>query len=51
MATKTIIGEKIGMTQVWDDENRVVPVTMLRVSPAVSSRFARPRPTATPPSR
>ncbi len=34
MATKTIIGEKIGMTQVWDDENRVVPVTMLRVAPA-----------------
>jgi large subunit ribosomal protein L3 len=34
MASKTIIGEKIGMTQVWDDENRVVPVTMLRVSPS-----------------
>ena len=33
MATKAIVGEKVGMTQVWDDENRVVPVTVLRVSP------------------
>ncbi len=31
MATKAIVGEKVGMTQVWDDENRVVPVTVLRV--------------------
>ena len=34
MATKAIVGEKIGMTQVWDDANRVVPVTVLKVSPA-----------------
>ena len=33
MATKAIVGEKVGMTQVWDDENRVVPVTVLRVAP------------------
>ncbi|MHB1486435.1 MAG: 50S ribosomal protein L3 [Acidimicrobiales bacterium] len=33
MATKAIVGEKIGMTQVWDGENRAVPVTVLRVSP------------------
>jgi len=33
MASKTIVGEKIGMTQVWDDENRVVPVTVVRVTP------------------
>lgn len=33
MATKTIVGQKIGMTQVWDDENNVVPVTVLKVSP------------------
>ena len=32
MATKAIVGEKVGMTQVWDDDNRVVPVTVLRVS-------------------
>jgi large subunit ribosomal protein L3 len=33
MATKAIVGEKIGMTQVWDDQNRVVPVTVLSVAP------------------
>ncbi len=33
MATKAIVGEKVGMTQVWADDNRVVPVTVLRVSP------------------
>jgi large subunit ribosomal protein L3 len=33
MATKAIVGEKVGMTQVWDDGNRVVPVTVLRVTP------------------
>jgi large subunit ribosomal protein L3 len=33
MATKAIVGEKIGMTQVWDDDNRVVPVTVLKVAP------------------
>ncbi len=32
MATKAIVGEKAGMTQVWDEDNRVVPVTVLRVS-------------------
>jgi large subunit ribosomal protein L3 len=34
MATKAIVGEKVGMTQVWDDQNRVIPVTVLRVMPA-----------------
>ncbi len=34
MATRAIVGEKVGMTQVWDDQNRAVPVTVLRVSPA-----------------
>jgi large subunit ribosomal protein L3 len=34
MATRAIVGEKVGMTQVWDDQNRVVPVTVLRVMPA-----------------
>ncbi len=33
MATKAIVGEKVGMTQIWDDDNRVVPVTVLRVAP------------------
>jgi large subunit ribosomal protein L3 len=33
MATRAIVGEKVGMTQVWDDDNKVVPVTVLRVRP------------------
>jgi large subunit ribosomal protein L3 len=33
VATKAIVGEKVGMTQVWDEENRAIPVTVLRVSP------------------
>ena len=33
MATKSIVGEKVGMTQVWDDQNRAVPVTVVKVSP------------------
>jgi len=33
MAQKAIVGEKVGMTQVWDDANRVVPVTVLHVAP------------------
>ena len=33
MATKAIVGEKVGMTQVWDEQNRVVPVTMVKVAP------------------
>jgi len=33
MATKTIVGEKVGMTQVWDDNNNVIPVTVVRVTP------------------
>ncbi len=33
MATKAIVGEKVGMTQVWDDQNRAVPVTVVKVAP------------------
>jgi large subunit ribosomal protein L3 len=33
MATTAIVAEKIGMTQVWDDQNRVIPVTVLKVQP------------------
>lgn len=34
MATKAIVGEKVGMTQVWDEQHRLIPVTVLRVVPA-----------------
>jgi large subunit ribosomal protein L3 len=33
MATKAIVGEKVGMTQVWDDQARVVPVTVVKIDP------------------
>lgn len=33
MANRAIVGEKVGMTQLWDDDNRVVPVTVLKVAP------------------
>ena len=34
MTAKAIVGEKVGITQVWDDQNRAIPVTVVRVSPA-----------------
>ena len=33
MARKEIVGEKVGMTQVWDADNRAIPVTVVRVAP------------------
>ena len=42
MATKAIVGEKVGMTQVWDDENRVVPVTVLKVAPCAVVQVKTP---------
>jgi large subunit ribosomal protein L3 len=33
MAIKAIVGEKVGMTQIWDEAQRVVPVTMVKVAP------------------
>ena len=34
MANKAIVGEKVGMTQIWDDQNRAIAVTVVRVTPA-----------------
>lgn len=33
MANKAIVGEKLGMTQVWDEQNRAIPVTVVSVPP------------------
>ncbi|GAA3026987.1 hypothetical protein GCM10020229_42910 [Kitasatospora albolonga] len=30
---KGILGEKLGMTQVWDENNRIVPVTVVKAGP------------------
>jgi large subunit ribosomal protein L3 len=44
MATemKGILGEKLGMTQVFDDRNRVVPVTVVRAGPCVVTQVRTP---------
>ena len=41
MATKAIVGEKVGMTQVWRDD-KVVPVTVLKVTPCRIVQVKRP---------
>ncbi len=33
MASTAIVGEKVGMTQIWDDQNRAIPVTVVKVPP------------------
>ncbi len=33
MASKGILGRKLGMTQMWDEENRVIPVTVIQAGP------------------
>jgi len=42
VATKAIVGEKVGMTQVWDDQHRAVPVTVLKVQPLRVVRVKTP---------
>ena len=60
MSTKTVkglLGEKLGMTQVWDDNNRIVPVTVIKAGPcvvtAVRSRWREThgRPSVAPTTR
>src|SRR5580700_5311513 len=33
MAAKAIVGEKVGMTQIFDAEHRAISVTVVRVAP------------------
>jgi large subunit ribosomal protein L3 len=39
---KGVLGEKLGMTQVFDDEGRVVPVTVVQAGPCVVTRVRTP---------
>src|SRR5258705_12161872 len=39
---KGILGEKLGMTQVWDAANRVVPVTVVKAGPCVVTQVRTP---------
>lgn len=44
-ATKTVkglLGTKLGMTQVWDENGAVVPVTVIEVSPNVVTQIRTP---------
>jgi large subunit ribosomal protein L3 len=36
-----IIGEKLGMTQIFDDENRAIPVTAVKAGPVVITQIKR----------
>ena len=38
-ATKGILGEKLGMTQVFDENNRIVPVTVFKAGPCVVTQI------------
>ena len=37
-----ILGEKLGMTQIFDDANRAVPVTAVKAGPVVVTQIKRP---------
>lgn len=39
---KGILGTKLGMTQVFDDKNRIVPVTVVRAGPNVVTQIRTP---------
>ena len=40
---KGVLGEKLGMTQVWDENNRVVPVTVVKAGPCVVTQVRTPQ--------
>lgn len=39
---KGVLGTKLGMTQVWDENNRVVPVTVVKAGPCVVTQVRTP---------
>ncbi|WP_435202635.1 50S ribosomal protein L3 [Janibacter sp. GS2] len=39
---KGVLGEKLGMTQVWDEDNRLVPVTVIQAGPNVVTQIRTP---------
>ena len=39
---KGVLGEKLGMTQVWNDDNKVVPVTVIAAGPCVVTQVRTP---------
>jgi large subunit ribosomal protein L3 len=41
-ATKGLLGKKLGMTQVWDASNKLVPVTVVEITPNVVTQLRTP---------
>ncbi|MCL1923453.1 MAG: 50S ribosomal protein L3 [Propionibacteriaceae bacterium] len=39
---KGILGRKLGMTQMWDENNRVIPVTVIEAGPCVVTQVRTP---------
>lgn len=40
--TKGLLGTKLGMTQVWDADNKLIPVTVIEISPNVVTQVRSP---------
>ncbi len=40
---KGLLGEKLGMTQAWDENNRIVPVTVIKAGPCVVTQVRTPQ--------
>lgn len=39
---KGVLGQKLGMTQIWDEKNRLVPVTAVKAGPCVVTQVRTP---------
>jgi large subunit ribosomal protein L3 len=39
---KGLLGSKLGMTQLWDESNRIVPVTVVQAGPCVVTQIRTP---------
>lgn len=48
---KGIIGKKIGMTQIFDEKGKVIPVTVVEAGPCVVTQKKTAETTATRPCR
>ncbi|MCW4385318.1 50S ribosomal protein L3 [Salinibacterium sp. SYSU T00001] len=42
MTRKGLLGTKLGMTQVWDENNKLIPVTVIEITPNVVTQVRTP---------
>ena len=40
--SKGLLGNKLGMTQVWDENNKLIPVTVIEITPNVVTQVRTP---------